>query len=181
MADRFRVERPDMFETLRRVKATFLKQREGVNMVYRCPHFRVREGYVEGEGEGYIEGEGDAIVDVRWAPPFEGPLDISDMDECEVEEYYQAYRKFEEMVDPIRHASEHTSENVKEFRLREGECLVFNNRRLLHGRRGFQGVGERHLRGTYCSIDEGLNVWRVMQREQGIFYKGRAYGNGSYD
>ena len=37
--------------------------------------------------------------------------------------------------------------------------VVFNNRRMLHGRHGFRqrGVARRHLRGCYVNIDEFAN------------------------
>ena len=44
--------------------------------------------------------------------------------------------------------------------------LVFNNRRMLHGRRGFtQRAGAvRHLRGCYVNIDEFANRLNLLRR-----------------
>lgn len=39
--------------------------------------------------------------------------------------------------------------------LKEGECVVFNNRRVLHARRAFDTEsGERWLKGTYVDWDD---------------------------
>ena len=53
-----------------------------------------------------------------------------------------------------------------EHRLRPGEMLVFNNRRMLHGRRGFsqRGAARRHLRGCYVNIDEFANRFNLLRR-----------------
>jgi gamma-butyrobetaine dioxygenase len=45
-----------------------------------------------------------------------------------------------------------------EFLLQPGEVLVFDNLRILHGRRGFGGTGERVLRGCYADRDALLSA-----------------------
>jgi len=146
------------FDALTRTTATFVKQRVGANLVYRAPHIRC------------LGGE---IVDVRWAPPFEGPLALSqdgkeEVDPDQIDEYYEAYKIFESLVDKDRggaYAMDHAWVN----RMAEGEMLVFNNRRLLHARNSFTNVegGERKLIGCYANIDDALNVWRVGMRKRG--------------
>ena len=45
--------------------------------------------------------------------------------------------------------------------------LVFNNRRMLHGRGAFSGAdggGGRWLRGCYVSIDEFANRYNLLER-----------------
>lgn len=54
------------------------------------------------------------------------------------------------------------------LKLAEGECAVFANRRVLHGRQGFT-VGEngmRLLRGTYVDWDIFLDQWRVIKTKK---------------
>ena len=60
-----------------------------------------------------------------------------------------------------------------ERKLKPGEMLVFNNRRMLHGRRGFSVAddapieeGQRHLVGCYTNIDDTLNSYRVLLRNR---------------
>ena len=44
--------------------------------------------------------------------------------------------------------------------------LVFNNRRMLHGRAAFESTagGGRHLRGGYVNIDEFANSLNLLRR-----------------
>ena len=57
--------------------------------------------------------------------------------------------------------------------------LVFNNRRMLHGRRGFtQRAGAvRHLRGCYVNIDEYANALNLLRRAHEPDEVGTAIGN----
>jgi gamma-butyrobetaine dioxygenase len=59
--------------------------------------------------------------------------------------FYAAYRAFAELVDePGRRL---------ELRLEPGDCLVFDNVRILHARTAFQESGARHLQGCYADLD----------------------------
>ena len=53
------------------------------------------------------------------------------------------------------------SDQLIEFRLRQGEVITFNNRRVLHGRQAFSSpdgrVPARHLQGIYVNIDDFRN------------------------
>ena len=106
-AERFRVSEPDAFDVLTRTDATFVKQRAGGNMIYRTPHFR-------------LSGNSEEVVDVRWSPPFEGPVDLGAVGEIEIDDYYNAYAKFERMIDVTRYPdSADALEWTKEIRLSE--------------------------------------------------------------
>ena len=51
------------------------------------------------------------------------------------------------------------------YRLRPGELLVFDNRRVLHGRAAFDpSTGRRHLQGCYVDRDQLLSRIRVLER-----------------
>ena len=51
------------------------------------------------------------------------------------------------------------------YRLRPGELLVFDNRRVLHGRAAFDpATGSRHLQGCYVDRDQLLSRIRVLER-----------------
>ena len=181
-AERLRHLAPDYFRTLATCPATFTKQRDGACMTYQRPHIVLKE---DGSGRDCIERE---IVGVNWSPPFEGPLSIrKDL----VGSYYRAYAAFEYMVDnslplppprdhllsqaEIREFSSYAVENTWEYQLREGQMLIFNNKRMLHGRRGFaepSGVEVsakpiRHLVGAYTNIDDTLCHYRVLLQEVG--------------
>jgi gamma-butyrobetaine dioxygenase len=132
----FGARHPIEFETLSRVPATFMKEHSArerpVCMRYRRPHIALNR-----------DGE---ITAVFWSPPFEGPLSAP-LDE--VPRYYEAYRLFDSFLDGLIESRGWT------FRLRPGEIMTFNNRRILHGRKAFlSNGGTRALRGCYVNIDD---------------------------
>jgi alpha-ketoglutarate-dependent taurine dioxygenase len=157
---------PDLFDILTATQATFCKQREGADMVAHCPHIQLSQGDIE-------------IVGINWSPPFEGPLrDIERSND-----YYRAYAAFALLVnkDAADHhyglspqlcqsLKEYAEEHTFEKLLQEGDMLIFNNRRMLHGRKSFEMVrddGARHLVGTYTNIDDTLNHYRLLMRKFG--------------
>jgi gamma-butyrobetaine dioxygenase len=51
------------------------------------------------------------------------------------------------------------------FRLGAGEAVMFDNRRLLHGRTAFDArEGLRHLQGCYIDLEGPRSLWRVLNR-----------------
>eukprot|EP00553_Chaetoceros_curvisetus_P006664 CAMPEP_0204621360 /NCGR_PEP_ID=MMETSP0717-20131115/7089_1 /ASSEMBLY_ACC=CAM_ASM_000666 /TAXON_ID=230516 /ORGANISM="Chaetoceros curvisetus" /LENGTH=87 /DNA_ID=CAMNT_0051635737 /DNA_START=258 /DNA_END=518 /DNA_ORIENTATION=+ len=60
---------PDLFETLVKCPATFVKQREGACMTYSKPHIVLQQS-----GHDDLNDMMREIVAIHWAPPFEGPL-----------------------------------------------------------------------------------------------------------
>jgi hypothetical protein len=167
-ANEFRRLAPDLFQALATCEATFIKQREGADMVYFRPHIHDSNGNV---------------TSVHWSPPFEGPLKIAADD---LEGYYVAYAAFESMLDnslppnvhlPISDALRealrgYANKYTWEQQLQPGEALVFNNQRMLHGRRGFalegdaKAPGDRHLAGCYTNMEETLSEYRLLRRER---------------
>lgn len=177
---------PDHFEALTKCPATFLKQREGADMVYRRTH-------VEQDSTG-------SVVAVHWSPPFQGPLCIRpDL----VDNYFVAYAVLERMLDnslprdrfilPIAPELEqslidYAHEYTWQHRLEEGHLLIFNNQRMLHGRRGFQllsATAARRLVGCYTDMDDTMNQYRLLRRQRMLVGEDeripfvRNLGNGS--
>ena len=98
-------------------------------------------------------GPGGELVGVFWSPPFEGPLRAP---REEIGAYYAAYSALHGAIERAP---------CTRHRLQPGEVLVFNNRRMLHGRDGFAGEGVRHLRGCYVNIDEFANRFNLLRRK----------------
>lgn len=178
---------PHHFSTLTKTSATFVKQRNGVDMVYARPHIVLENVYNDSYGE---------IVQCNWSPPFEGPLQVHPN---LVESYFKAYtafsymlnkRKFNNKIPPtllkedFKIYKEYAENYTWEHRLKPGEILVFNNRRLLHGRNSFHCTDghecQRHLQGCYTNIDETLSQYRLMLKNFGRSDKKLLnVGNGS--
>ncbi|MDJ0380000.1 TauD/TfdA family dioxygenase [Streptomyces sp. G-G2] len=76
-----------------------------------------------------------------------------------LEAFYRAYRSFGAV--PLR------PELQLEFRLAPGDCLVFDNTRLLHARTAFAESGARHLQGTYADLDGLASTLAVLRRSGG--------------
>lgn len=176
-AEAFRHLAPMHFQTLSTCPATFVKQRDGADMMYRHTHI--------------VVDDDDEIVSVSWSPPFEGPLCVApDL----VMPYYNAYAAFEQMLDKYTERGnatqstlanqlhDYANKHTWERRLERGEILVFNNLRMLHGRRGFSfegDSGDRHLMGCYTNIDDTLNRFRVLLRDRSLDTLIPNAGNGS--
>jgi gamma-butyrobetaine dioxygenase len=50
--------------------------------------------------------------------------------------------------------------------LSPGDCLIFDNTRVLHARTAFAATGERHLQGCYADLDGLLSTLAVLRRRQ---------------
>ncbi len=50
------------------------------------------------------------------------------------------------------------------FRLEPGDCVVFDNTRILHARAAFTAAGSRHLQGCYADLDGIESTVAVLRR-----------------
>ncbi|MEU6488932.1 TauD/TfdA family dioxygenase [Streptomyces sp. NPDC049097] len=73
-----------------------------------------------------------------------------------LESFYAAYRTFAELL--LR------PELQLDLRLTPGDCLVFDNTRLLHARTAFAQDGARHLQGCYADLDGLAGTLAVLRR-----------------
>lgn len=72
----------------------------------------------------------------------------------DVDAFYRAYARFAVLLA--------APENVIELTLKAGEVVGFDNRRVLHGRRGFSSDPNRHLQGCYVDIDAVHSTARLL-------------------
>ncbi|RYP22011.1 hypothetical protein DL765_001917 [Monosporascus sp. GIB2] len=83
--------------------------------------------------------------DVFWSPPFQNP-ELSHFKGIKDVRVYQDWVRAIHLFKELLEADEYQYQ----YKLKEGECAVFNNLRVLHGRREFDtSSGERWLKGTY--------------------------------
>lgn len=70
--------------------------------------------------------------------------------------FYDSYRAFAEVIA--------RPELQLRFRLEAGDCLIFDNTRLLHSRTAFResGGGTRHLQGCYADLDGLMSTIEVL-------------------
>jgi len=82
---------------------------------------------------------------------------VFDLPEAVMHDYYLAYR---DLMGRMRQAKYRM-----QYRLKAGEMVVFDNRRVLHGRTEFEPTGHRHLRGCYVDRTEFQSRLRVLARQ----------------
>ena len=100
-----------------------------------------------------INARGD-VRGVRWndrsiMPPAVPPHDV--------DEVYRALRAFARVLE--------RPELPVHIRLEPGDCMVFDNTRILHARTAFEGgSGARHLQGCYADLDGLASTVAVLER-----------------
>lgn len=83
--------------------------------------------------------------------------DVFDMPQHFMDEFYPAFRKFGQMMQDPKY--------LMKFRLNAGECIVFDNHRIAHGRESYEeGSGARFLRGCYVDRGEMRSTYRVLRQ-----------------
>ena len=223
---------PRYFDVLRRIPATFIKQRycyynhddndddtttipsslNHADMAYSRPHIE--------------QDAGGNVTAVHWSPPFMGPLHhdatattTNANDYYTVDDYFLAYALYERLVDQEiihevpnlpssidpavqKQMADYAQQYTWQRKLQPSEMLIFNNQRLLHGRRGFSAAAaaatdtedddddmsssyQRHLMGCYVDMDDVLIHYRILRRQQQppanerLPRYHRSFGNGS--
>jgi gamma-butyrobetaine dioxygenase len=111
----------------------------------------------------------DYLEAVSWAPPFQAPFQTSNPHlyapwqslttqmEDNLRHWHPAARKFNAII--------HRKENIHERMMKPGECVLFDNRRVLHARKAFEVADagkERWLRGAYLDKDPFISKLRVL-------------------
>jgi gamma-butyrobetaine dioxygenase len=78
---------------------------------------------------------------------------------AQLEAYYRARRSFDHRL--------RAPDFEIRFLLEDGDLVMFDNCRLLHGRTGFNPAeGLRHLQGCYIDIDGPRSLYRVLRRRR---------------
>ncbi len=140
VAERLRREAPEAFELLTKTKVPFRYVEPGlVDLRHAAP-------LIELDAAGELRT-------VRYNSRSIGPIDL---DPDAMPAFYAAHRRFGRML--------HDPAMTVGFKLRPGDLFIVDNRRVLHGRRGFGG-GRRHLQGTYADADSRMSKLRVLERE----------------
>jgi gamma-butyrobetaine dioxygenase len=82
-------------------------------------------------------------------------FDIADLPQDVLDRYYPAFCRFGKMLQGDRY--------VMKFLMKSGECMTFDNHRIVHGREAYTAdTGDRYLRGTYTDRAEMHSTYRAM-------------------
>lgn len=143
---------PSQFETLTTFPVTYHYHNDSQHYHYTRPTIELFPS----------SDPSNPIIDrINWSPPFQAPFEshiINSAGKPTLRDYISASNAFEKLLS--------SEENLFEYRLEEGECVVFDNRRVLHARRAFDASkGERWLKGTYVDDDVFFSRLRVLEEK----------------
>lgn len=132
---------PEAFELLATYDVPFRFSHDGLDM-------RARQKVIMTDARGEVTG---VTVSQHMA-------DIFDMDQRVLDRYYPAFHRFLTML--------RAPEYEAHLTLKSGQCVVFDNQRIVHGRRAFDPTsGTRILRGCYSDRGEMRSRYRVLLRD----------------
>ena len=141
VAEALRAEDPEAFRLLATYDIPFFYRHE--NWDYRA-HQRVIETNTDGEVTG-------VTISQHLQDNLDLPQDLLD-------DYYPAFVKFIRLMQEDRF--------LIRFRSEAGNCVVFDNHRIVHGREGYVAdSGKRHLRGCYTDRGALHSTYRVLARK----------------
>jgi alpha-ketoglutarate-dependent taurine dioxygenase len=152
-ATRLRQENEKAYRLLCRYPVEWMYDNDGQFYLQRRPTFHEIHHFIGNEEgaahrlERQANGDKDAdLAYVNWSPPFQGRL-YHDIEHPErTRDFLEALRAFDRILN--------SDDMVFELKMDEGTCMIFENRRIVHGRNAFEvGQGERWLRGTYVDED----------------------------
>lgn len=107
---------------------------------------------------------------VNWSPPFQAPFIRGIGPPIPTEERYSSYLwAYMEAAKVFKGLIEDEGA-VFETKMAPGTCVIFDNRRIVHARKAFDGEeGERWLRGAYIDEDTFQSRMSVLNAEFGHF------------
>lgn len=141
VAGALRAEDPAAFELLASHDIPFFYRHD--NWDYRA-HQRV----IETDPDGNVTG---VTISQHLQDYLDLPQELLDV-------YYPAFIKFVRMMQEDRF--------MLRFRSEAGNCVVFDNHRIVHGREGYVAdSGSRHLRGCYMDRGALRSTYRVLAKK----------------
>ncbi|UZJ51925.1 hypothetical protein CBS101457_001245 [Exobasidium rhododendri] len=158
----------ELWQALVDVPVGFHYQNDNRHYRYTHPTFELTSptsGHAAAESQA---GEMPRLTAVNYSPPFQSPLPLYPSMSAEKQsQFYRALQLFSQLTlqDRFRY----------ERQLCEGECVIFDNRRVLHSRRGFEwsrreetGGQEvkRWLKGCYVDGDAVWSTYRTLLAEK---------------
>ena len=141
VAQALQAAHPRDFELLASTSVPFRFAHEGIDM-------RARQRVIERNESGVVTG-------VNFSQHMAG---IFDLDQRFLDDYYPAFCRFARMLRDPRFVVAHL--------LKGGECMVFDNHRIVHGRQAYDRTsGRRVLRGCYTDRGEMRSKYRTLVKE----------------
>jgi len=152
------------FKTLNSSRTLFEYHNDGHHYSHAHPIVRMS---LRGRKRGYQssfdrreERMPTAIAAVHYSPPFQGPLSYSTP--AAVRGWYSAMKMLKAKIEQ--------PDMIYQRQMKPGECVIFDNQRVLHARTAFvpgDAGKERWLRGAYLDDDPWMSKLRVLEDKYG--------------
>jgi len=140
-ANDFRAEFPEQFRLLAETQIPYYCEHDAYDV-------RSRQRVIELDEHGEVSG---LTISQHMA-------DVFDLPQRFLDRYYPAFRRFGRWLQSPKY--------VMRFRLAAGECIVFDNHRIVHGRAAYSATsGDRYLRGCYADRGEMRSTYRALTSE----------------
>ncbi len=141
VANDFRKRDPEGFRLLSEIAVPFYCEHDTYDM-------RSRQTVIELDKHGEVSG----------LTISQHMLDIIDLPQDLLDDYYPAFCRFGKMLQEEKY--------MMRFLMKAGECMVFDNHRIVHGRAAYSATsGERYLRGCYTDRAEMRSTYRALVSE----------------
>ncbi|APO87396.1 MULTISPECIES: TauD/TfdA family dioxygenase [unclassified Marivivens] len=141
VANDFRKRDPEGFKLLSEVSIPFFCEHDTYDS-------RSRQTVIELDQHGEVSG---LTISQHMA-------DIFDLDQTLLDDYYPAFCRFGKMLQEDKY--------MMRFLMKGGECMVFDNHRIVHGRAAYSATsGDRYLRGCYVDRGEMRSTYRALVSE----------------
>lgn len=141
VAEDLRRENPEDFRILSETEIPFYCEHDSYDM-------RSRQRVIELDEHGAVSG---VTISQHMA-------DVFDLPQRELDQFYPAFCRFGRKLTEERY--------LMRFRIRAGECIVFDNHRIVHGRDAYSATsGDRYLRGCYGDRGELRSAYRILAGE----------------
>lgn len=141
VAEDFRRDHPAEFKLLSNHKIPFYYEHDDFD-------WRAHQHVIELDADGSVSG---LTISQHMADAFDLPQDLLDV-------YYPAFCLFLKKVNDAAY--------LNRFRMNAGECFVFDNHRIVHGREAYTASsGDRYLRGCYIDRGELRSSYRALVKK----------------
>ena len=141
VAEALRDEDPEAFRLLATYDIPFFYRHDKLD-------YRAHQRVIETDQQGNVTG---VTISQHLQDTLDLPQDLLDA-------YYPAFIKFIRLMQEDRF--------LVRFRSQAGNCVVFDNHRIVHGREGYVAdSGKRHLRGCYADRGALRSTYRVLAKQ----------------
>ena len=141
VAEDLRIEAPEDFRILSETLVPYYCEHDTYDM-------RSYQRVIELDGDGAVSG---VTISQHMA-------DVFDMPQRDLDQFYPAFCRFGRMMTRDKY--------MMRFNIRAGECIAFDNHRIVHGRDAYSATsGDRYLRGCYADRGELRSAYRILAGE----------------